>query len=124
MNLDITTAGAASAPDGTVVTLTGELDLASAPELSARIDALLAAGQTRLVIDLGELTFCDSTGIGILIRANNGCQQRNGYLRLAAPNHNVARVLDVVGLLGVFPTYRTVDAARRGDPAGLVVVNA
>jgi anti-anti-sigma factor len=119
MNLSIATV---EDTDPTVVSLTGELDLACADELEDRIRGLVDAGHTRLIVDLADLTFCDSTGIGTLIRANNACLALGGYLRLAAPTHNVARVLAVVGLLDAFPAYQSVDAARRADAGGLVVV--
>jgi anti-anti-sigma factor len=117
MNLGI---AATEGTDPTVVSLDGELDIASASQLEERINALVDAGHTRLIVELGNLIFCDSTGIGTLVRANMACQQGGGYLRLAAPNPNVARVLGVVGLLDAFPAYQTVDAARAGDAAGLV----
>jgi anti-sigma B factor antagonist len=108
--------------DPTIVSLTGELDIASAGGLEDRIRRLTDAGHSRLIVDLAGLVFCDSTGIGTLVRANNDCLDQGGYLRLAAPNRNVARVLAIVGLLDMFPTYRSVEAARRADADGLVVV--
>ncbi|NJC71749.1 STAS domain-containing protein [Planosporangium thailandense] len=108
--------------DPAITALTGELDIASAPKLEDHLRDLIDAGCTRLIVDLSDLSFCDSTGIGTLVRANNERLSRGGYLRLAAPNRHVARVLAVVGLLDAFPTYRSVDAARHADVAGLVVV--
>jgi anti-sigma B factor antagonist len=107
--------------DPVVVTLSGELDLGSAVRLADQLQALLLAGQTRVVVDLEHLIFCDSTGISTFVRANQGYVDRGGYLRLAAPNPNVARVLGVVGLLDTFPTYQTVDGARAADDGALVV---
>ncbi|GII22973.1 STAS domain-containing protein [Planosporangium mesophilum] len=108
--------------DATVVTLTGELDIASAGELERRLGVLLDTGHNRLVVDLAGLIFCDSTGIGTLVRANTDCLHEGGYLRLASPNRNISRVLAIVGLLDTFPVYSSVDAARRADADGLVVV--
>jgi anti-sigma B factor antagonist len=107
-----------------VISLSGELDIASAPQLEERIQALIDAGRARLIVDLAGLTFCDSTGIGTLVRANNECLSRGGHLRLAAPNRHVARILAVVGLLDTFPTYQSVEAARRADTGRRVVANA
>ncbi|GAA1794992.1 STAS domain-containing protein [Planosporangium flavigriseum] len=118
MDLGITTV---ADTDPVVVSLTGELDIASAPPLAERIRSLIDAGRTRLVVDLAGLAFCDSTGIGTLVRANNDCLLQGGYLRLAAPSRHVARVLAVVGLLDTFPTYQSVEAARRADADALVV---
>lgn len=121
MNLGIATA---DGTDPAIVSLTGELDIASAVAFEEHIGALLAAGRSRLVLDLTDLVFCDSTGIGTFVRANNDCLRDGGFLRLAAPSHNVARILAVVGLLDTFPTYQSVDAARDADAARLVVVGA
>jgi anti-sigma B factor antagonist len=109
------------AGDPVVVTLSGELDLASAVQLADRLRDLLQAGQIRVVVDLADLVFCDSTGISTFVRANQGYVDQGGYLRLAAPNANVARVLGVVGLLTTFPTYRTVEGARSNDDGALLV---
>jgi anti-anti-sigma factor len=118
MDLEISTA---EDTDPVVVSLTGELDIASAPRLDDRIRSLVDAGHARLVVDLADLIFCDSTGISTLVRANSDCLDHGGYLRLAAPNRHVARVLAIVGLLDAFPTYQSVDAARRADTEALVV---
>jgi anti-sigma B factor antagonist len=120
MNLRIATA---DDTDPVIVVLSGELDIASAPELENTLDTLLSSGRIRIVIDLTDLSFCDSTGISVFVRANNKCVDQGGYLRMAAPSRNVARVLAVVGLLDRFPTYRSVDAARNADATALVRVN-
>src|SRR5689334_7820286 len=104
----------------TLLALSGELDIASAGELEDQVAKLVAAGRTRVVADLSALSFCDSTGIGTLVRANNDCRRSGGYFRLAALSRNVARVMGVVGLLATFPVYRTVEAARVADPDGLL----
>jgi anti-sigma B factor antagonist len=119
MNLGIATV---EDTDPMIISLNGELDIASASQLEERINALVAGGRNRLVVNLADLIFCDSTGIGALVRGNTACLERGGYLRLAAPNRNITRVLAVVGLLEAFPTYQTVDAARAGDASGLVAV--
>jgi anti-sigma B factor antagonist len=106
--------------DATVVTLSGELDIASADGLREHLTSLLAGGHIRIVIDLAGLTFCDSTGLSTFVRASHGAVEHGGYLRLAAPNTHVARVLSIVGLLDLFPTYQTVDGARQADVAALV----
>jgi anti-sigma B factor antagonist len=116
MDLDVTVAEG----DPVVVALSGELDIACAAELEKRINELVGGGHIRLIVDLTDLGFCDSTGIGTFVRGNTACRDQGGYLRLAGPNRNVARVLAVVGLLDTFPTYRCVDTARRADTAGLI----
>ena len=56
---------------GACLRLAGELDLGTAPELTAAIDRLTAAGETRVLLDLTDLTFCDSTGMAAFVRGDN-----------------------------------------------------
>lgn len=97
--------------DTVVVAVTGELDMTTAPQLQDQITDLLDKGLCRLVFDLTELTFCDSTGLSAFIRARNGCGEAGGQVRLAAPQRGVLRILEVSGLVEVLPTHRTVDEA-------------
>jgi anti-anti-sigma factor len=104
----------------TVVSIAGQLDIDSAPKLSAAIDELLGRAVNRIVVDLGELGFCDSIGLSTFLVAYRRCTEAGGYLRLAAPTPFLLRVLTVVGLRGKLPAYRSVAEARTGDPAGLL----
>ncbi len=92
----------------TLISVRGELDLATAPELSDLTTRLLEQGDARLVYDLSGLTFCDSTGLTVFVRAKNRVDELGGRLSLAAPSPIVHRVLDVSGLLQVLDTRSTV----------------
>ena len=98
-----------------VIVVAGELDMATAPQLQACITELLASGQGRLVFDLSSLSFCDSTGLSIFVRAKNNCDDLGGVVRLAAPQRGVRRILEVSGLVEVLPTFPTVAAAVAAD---------
>ena len=92
--------------------LAGELDLSTAPELNSAIDRLIAEGQRELLLDLAELTFCDSTGIAAFVRGDNIVAADGGWLRLTGATGRVARVLQVTGLAEVLRYARdTVDPA-------------
>ena len=96
MSLDITTA---SEEGRTLLRVAGEVDVSCASELRDAIDAQLAGGlDGELVIDLAEVPYIDSTGIGVLVGAAHRAQEAGGTLVVARPQRNVARVL---GLLGV-----------------------
>jgi anti-sigma B factor antagonist len=105
MSLTISTEPRDSA---TLISVRGELDLATAPELSDLTTRLLDQGDARLVYDLSGLTFCDSTGLTVFVRAKNRVDELGGRLSLAAPSPIVHRVLDVSGLLQVLDTRPTV----------------
>jgi anti-anti-sigma factor len=104
----------------TVMSLTGQLDIDTAPRLREAVGDLLRRSVNRIVVDLGGLTFCDSIGLSTFVVAHRGCTAAGGHLRLAAPNPFMWRVVSVVGLPGRLPIYRTVVAACCGDPADLM----
>jgi len=84
-----------------VVALTGELDIATAHEVAARLADALAEGKG-LVVDLGELRFIDSTGISTLLVAHKCALDGGHVLVLRAPVPNVRKTLSLVGLDQVF----------------------
>ncbi|GAB3808452.1 anti-sigma factor antagonist [Micromonospora zhanjiangensis] len=81
--------------------LTGELDMATAPELTSTIEGLLADGRHRLLVDLGDLGFCDSAGMAAFVRGDNRSRELGGWLRLTGATGRVARVLEISGLAEV-----------------------
>jgi anti-sigma B factor antagonist len=82
----------------TAIRLSGELDMATAPSLLARIDELLSLGRHRILLDLADLTFCDSAGLNGFIRADRRCVALGGWLRLTGHQGHVARVIQLSGL--------------------------
>ena len=97
-----------------VVALAGELDVAD-DEWSQTLDAALDSGATRLVLDLTNVTFIDSSVVRALVLAHRRVGEQ-GWLRLVYTHHLIARVVDICGLAETFPQYATVDAARRAAP--------
>ncbi|MFG2054720.1 STAS domain-containing protein [Micromonospora sp. NPDC048930] len=81
--------------------LAGELDMSTAPQLNDAIDRLAAEGQRQFLLDLTELTFCDSTGIAAFVRGDNAAAADGGWLRITGATGRVARVLEVTGLAEV-----------------------
>jgi anti-sigma B factor antagonist len=93
-----------------VVSLAGELDLYNAEQVrSALLDA--CAGEPEmLVVDLGDVTFIDSTALGVLIEARSRMADRSGF-RLAAPGLETRRALEVSGLDRHFLVHDTIAEA-------------
>ena len=85
----------------TTVVLKGELDMATAPELSQRLAEVAAAGPDAVTLDLSELEFMDSQGINVLLQARRALQAQGGRLIVRSPQPLVARVLETTGLLKV-----------------------
>jgi anti-anti-sigma factor len=89
----------------TAIQLAGELDMATAPHLQTRIDELIAAGRCRILLELAELTFCDSAGLNTFIVGDRHCLLMGGWLRLTGARGHVARVIELSGVDEVL-TYR------------------
>jgi anti-sigma B factor antagonist len=83
---------------GALVCVTGEVDVSNASELRDAIDAALAEKPAELRVDLAEVPYIDSTGIGVLVGAAHRAAESGSKLVVARPQKNVERVL---GLLGV-----------------------
>jgi anti-sigma B factor antagonist len=79
-----------------VVTVAGELDVASSKELEQELVRLGA--EEVVVIELGQLTFIDSTGLGVLVRAHQRALEAGHRLALVRGNGQVNRLLSLTGL--------------------------
>jgi anti-sigma B factor antagonist len=93
-----------------VVHLIGELDLYNAPEVREALLELCAEKPERLVVDLAEVDFVDSTALGVLIEARTKLENRQSFL-LAAPGLETHRALTISGLDQHLSIHETVDAA-------------
>lgn len=104
MNLQISS----SDRDGTrTVRVSGEVDVSNASALREALDKALEDGSRDVVVDLSDVAYIDSTGIGVLVGASQRLAKADGTLRVANPQHNVARVLSLLGVdrdLGVTST--------------------
>jgi anti-sigma B factor antagonist len=86
----------------------GELDLATAPRLCARLDAARGARVRRLVVDLTGVDFIDSTGLRALMGASTELRHAGGKLAVALlPEGGVARLFDVTGIRENLRTFDT-----------------
>ena len=90
LQIFVTRAGAAA-----VVTVVGDLDMTTAPQLDAELRAL---DDARVTVDLGRCTFLDSSGMHVLTRAHKRMEARDGELLLRSPRPIVRRVLEFTGL--------------------------
>ena len=97
-----------------VVTVRGNLDIDSAPVLTTTLDQVLDVPSPRVVVDLSDVEFCDSTGLSAFVLGQNRAVAAGGWLRLAGPNQFLAALLETVGLtsrIGVYPTVAEALAA-------------
>ncbi|WP_018657742.1 STAS domain-containing protein [Actinomadura flavalba] len=101
----------------TVVRLRGELDLAVADDLRARLRAARREHGEHLVVDLAGLEFMDSHGLSVLIGCHKSVQAAGGSLTLASPRPLVRRTLEITGLARRMTVVASVAEALRA-PAG------
>jgi anti-anti-sigma factor len=78
----------------TVVAIVGELDMASVEDVEADIDAIIETAPDRLTFDLSRVTFMDSSGIAMLIRAAN----RVAFVEVRNPSPIVQMIIQATGL--------------------------
>lgn len=91
-------------PGATVITVRGEVDVATSPQVAAVVAKVLTRHATDIVIDLTEVEFIDSTGLGMLVGAQRSCRSVGTKLGLAVRDQRIMRLLEITGLDSLFPT--------------------
>ena len=94
-----------------IVAVTGEIDLFTAPELKSALGEALESGRTRIVVDLTNTTFLDSTALGVLIGAVKRLRSRDGVLTIVNTDPNIAKTFEITGLDQIFTIRPTRDEA-------------
>jgi anti-sigma B factor antagonist len=94
-----------------VVSLGGEVDLYTAPELKQELHRLVGEGATRLIVDMSATTFVDSTTLGVLLSVLKRVRPEGGAVVLVCPDPNVRRPFEITQLDLVFAIVDTRDEA-------------
>ena len=100
-----------------VVSVTGDLDLESAPQLHDCAVLAAAEESPRLVLDLGGVTFMDSSGLKCLLSIRRRVEQEGGTLALVAIPYSVRRVLSVTGTEGFFAISERIEDVAGAEAA-------
>jgi anti-sigma B factor antagonist len=95
----------------TVVTVHGEIDVATSPTLRERLIDLVNDGATRLVLDLETVDFLDSTGLGTIVSLLKRVRTHGGDLRLVCTEARIRRLFQITGLDKAVPLHASVDDA-------------
>ncbi|MER6534886.1 STAS domain-containing protein [Streptomyces sp. 900105755] len=104
-----------------VLEVSGELDLVTSPALRQRVHDVVAEGHHSLVLDLSDVFFCDSSGVGVLIAVRRLIRSCRGRLRLILPaqgasdGSHVNRVLGALGVRRLFDVYADIDSATTDE---------
>jgi anti-sigma B factor antagonist len=94
-----------------VLAVRGEIDLFTAPELKQVLAESIEAGRVRIIVDLTQTTFLDSTALGVLIGAVKRLRSRDGALAIVNVDENISKTFEITGLDQIFTILPTREAA-------------
>ncbi len=118
MNFDIKTEQLSS--EAYVISLSGEVDLYTAPEFKQQLLDVIGQGANQVVVDFTNTTFIDSTTLGVLVGGVKRLRTNDGRLSLVCSDRNITKIFEITGLDKVFEIYATRDEAisALGVPQG------
>ena len=99
----------------TIVAVGGEVDVFTAAKLRDKITELVAAGVYDIVIDLLEVEFLDSTGLGVLVGGLKKVRAHEGSLQLICNQDRLLKIFRITALAEVFVIHESADAALAGN---------
>ena len=85
-----------------VVAVSGEIDVATAPQLRECLHHVIAEGDSTVALDLLAVTFLDSTALGVLVGALKRCRELGGDLQLVIADPRIFKIFEITGLTNVF----------------------
>src|SRR5438067_10022183 len=109
MNFDIQTEQLSS--EAYVISLSGEVDLYTAPEFKQQLLEVIAQGGKDVVVDFTNTTFIDSTTLGVLVGGVKRLRTNDGQLSLVCSDRNITKIFEITGLDKVFEIYATREEA-------------
>jgi anti-sigma B factor antagonist len=98
-------------PGALLLTVSGELDLASAPELRKRLATAVDSGMTRIVVDLRDVTFMDSIGLAAVVHARSRLHASGHLALVVTPGSYAQLVLEITGMPQALAIFADRDAA-------------
>jgi anti-sigma B factor antagonist len=101
--------------DGTdILSPIGEIDVSTAPQLREKLVAYASREGRGLILDLGSVSFIDSTGLGVLVTAFNRLREQDRRFGVVCSSPKILRVLEITGLATLFALYPSVEEALGG----------
>ncbi len=97
-----------------VVSVVGDVDVATAPLLRSRLEETLEQTTPLVVVDLLGVTFIDSTALGVLIGALNRCGEEGAAMRLVVNEPRIAKIFEITGLTELFDIRHSRQEALAG----------
>lgn len=94
-----------------VIAVGGEIDVYTAPKLRDCITDLVGAGTYNIVVDLEQVDFLDSTGLGVLVGGLKKVRAHGGSLELVCSQERLLKIFRITGLAKVFVIHDSIDPA-------------
>src|SRR5215211_2348696 len=107
MNFDINTEQLSD--DAYVISLSGEVDLYTAPEFKQQLLDVVGKGAKEVVVDFSNTTFIDSTTLGVLVGGVKRLRTNDGQLSLVCSDRNITKIFEITGLDRVSTIYSSRD---------------
>jgi anti-sigma B factor antagonist len=104
----------AQVEDATVLHLKGDVDARGAPMLREHLVDAIETGAGLIVVDLTDVLYVDSVGLGTMVGALKRANERGVRLRFVVTGSQIIKVLTITGLQRVFDIYGTVEESLRG----------
>jgi len=101
-----------------VLSLRGEIDVYTAPRMRQAIVDLVDGGSLNIVVDMGQVDFLDSTGLGVLVEGLKRVRTRNGNLSIVITQDKILKIFDITGLNKAFPIHGSLEEALKEPVAG------
>jgi anti-sigma B factor antagonist len=98
----------------TIVAVKGEIDVYTAPKLRDRITDLVGDGVYHIIIDMENVEFLDSTGLGVLVGGLKKVRAHDGSLQLICNQERLLKIFRITGLAKVFTIHASAEAATSG----------
>jgi anti-sigma B factor antagonist len=106
--MDLTLNVYSDSPETTVVAVSGEIDVYTAPKLREKLVSLVESGSYHLIVDMEGVEFLDSTGLGVLVGGLKRVRAHDGWIDLVSTQGRILRIFRITGLNRVFNIYDSV----------------
>jgi len=104
--------------DYSVVSVAGEIDVYTAPQLREKLVELVDAGNHDIAVDMREVDFLDSTGLGVLVGTLKRVKSADGSLTLVCSQERILKIFRITGLERVFTIVSSIEEATDATPTG------
>jgi anti-sigma B factor antagonist len=102
-----------------ILAIEGEVDVYTSPQLKQDIIELAEKGIKHLIINLSEVEYLDSTGLGVLIGGLKRLRENDGNMALVGPGMRISRIFEITGLDKIFDIYATEQEASEKEGVSL-----